>query len=113
MWEKKTDSIKQNYYKKHTDEVTAIIPMPKLQFVASASLDSKIILWNTIFGQDEEKKVRRVYENHKRGVVSLAFNEALILLLSAGIDHSIFVFNPYINTSIYQIQKHAYPLVGI
>jgi len=50
MWEKKTDSIKQNYYKKHTDEVTAIIPMPKLQFVASASLDGKIILWNTIFG---------------------------------------------------------------
>lgn len=77
-------------------------------------MDGLIILWHTILVDTEkEDKYKRIYSNHRGGVVSLAFNEALILLLSAGIDHNIFVFNPYINTSIYQISSHSYPLVGI
>ena len=113
MWEKKTDSIKQDFLNdtkkngRHTDVITKIIPMPKLQFVASASLDSRIILW------DFEYKFKWAYDEHTRGIVSLAFNEALILLLSAGFDHEIFVYNPYIPTAIYRIQGHAYPLVGV
>ena len=30
MWEKKTDSIKQDHFVRHTKAITAIIPMPKL-----------------------------------------------------------------------------------
>ncbi len=103
MWEQKTDQQRPDHYQNHEEMITAIIPMPKLQFVASASMDGNIILWHTILGGTEKEKYKRIYTNHRGGVVSLAFNEALILLLSAGIDHNIFVFNPYIDTSIYQI----------
>lgn len=65
-------------------------------------MDGLIILWHTILVDSEkEQKYKRTYDYHRGGVVSLAFNEALILLLSAGIDHNINVFNPYIGSSIF------------
>lgn len=102
-----------------------MIAMPKLQLLASCSLDHKIILWETN-GRTKQK----VYEEHTRGVVSLAFNESLILLVSAGIDHKILVWNPYIRNkisiilatdslfpfsekSIFQITSHAFPVVSL
>ena len=69
----------------------AMIAMPKLQFLASASLDGNLILWDTI-----KNTKKRVYKEHRRGIVSLAFNESLILLFSAGFDHEFCVWNPYI-----------------
>jgi WD40 repeat protein len=71
-----------------------MIPLPKLQLLATCSLDKTIILWNTL-----EKKRHKIYREHTRGVMSLAFNESLILLLSAGYDHMICVWNPYISTN--------------
>ncbi len=68
-----------------------IVPLPKLQLLASCSLDKTIILWSTI-----DYKKHRVYKEHTLGVVSLAFNDPLILLVSAGYDHQICVWNPYI-----------------
>ncbi len=75
-----------------------IIPLPKLQLVATCSLDKTIILWNTI----TNKKVR-VFKEHTRGVVSLAFNKSLILLVSAGYDHQICVWNPYIGNKFMKL----------
>jgi len=85
-----------------------MIAMPKLQFLASAALDGKLILWDTI-----ENKKKRMYCEHTRGIVGLAFNEALILLFSAGFDHDICVWNPYINDKIYKITGHNFPLLGV
>ncbi len=82
----------------HTNVVMDMIAMPKLQFMASAALDKTLILWNTI-----NNKKKRVYREHTRGIVSLAFNEALILLFSAGFDHDLCVWNPYIDNLIYKI----------
>jgi WD40 repeat protein len=76
--------------------------------MASAALDKTLILWNTI-----NNKKKRVYREHTRGIVSLAFNEALILLFSAGFDHDLCVWNPYIDNLIYKIQGHSSPLVGV
>lgn len=69
--------------------------MPKLQFLASAALDANLILWDTI-----TNKKKRVYKEHKRGIVALAFNESLILLFSGGFDHDICVWNPYIGKAV-------------
>lgn len=87
-------------------------------------MDGVIILWDTI---DNTKK--RKYCEHKRGILSLAFNESLILLFSAGFDHEFYVWNPYIgkyylfifilliiwqiDNYIYKIQGHASPLLGV
>jgi WD40 repeat protein len=85
-----------------------MIAMPKLQFLASSSLDSKLILWDTI-----NNKRKRTYIEHDRGIVSLAFNESLILLFSAGLDHEICVWNPYIDNLIFKISGHNSPLLCV
>ena len=76
--------------------ITCMITMPKLQFMASGRMDGKLILWDTI-----NKKKKWVYKEHTRGILSLAFNESMILLFSAGFDHKICVWNPYIETLIH------------
>ena len=96
--------------------ITALLPMPKLQFLASAGLDSNIILWDTI-----KNKKKRVYsrhkgnekKGHKKGILSLAFNESLILLISAGFDHQIMVWNPYIDEPVFTLDGHNAPVVSV
>ena len=72
--------------------------MPKLQFIATASMDGKIILWNTI-----NYKIKSIYKEHTRGILTMTFNESLILLFSSGFDHQICIWNPYISTLIHKI----------
>lgn len=92
----------------HTDLITDLIMIPKLQYLASCSLDKQVILWDTITLQK-----RRTYKQHTMGVVSLSFNPEYILLFSAGFDHEICVLNPYIDQPVYKIQAHNAPIVCI
>ena len=43
----------------------------------------------------------------------MTFNTEQILLFSAGFDHDIFVWNPYIDTPVYKVQAHNAPIVSI
>ncbi len=86
----------------------SMIAMPKLQFLASAGLDKYWVLWDTI-----NNKMKRKNKQHTRGILSLAFNERLILLFSAGFNHEFYVWNPYIDKYIYKIVGHASPLIGV
>ncbi|CAD8135461.1 unnamed protein product [Paramecium pentaurelia] len=109
IWNLKTDTETQLQSEGgHTDVVMDMIAMPKLQFMASASLDGNLILWNTLYNKRE-----RTYKEHTRGIVSLAFNESLILLFSAGFDHNLCVWNPYIESLIFKIQGHSSPVIGV
>jgi WD40 repeat protein len=47
------------------------------------------------------------------GVVSLTFNTEHILLFSAGFDHEICVWNPYIDNPVYKVSAHNAPIVSI
>lgn len=77
--------------------MTVLLPINKLQFLASASMDKTIILWDII-----KNKKRREYKGyHKKAIVTLDYNENLIILVSGGIDHIIYVWNPYIDTPVY------------
>ena len=70
MWNFKTDTeTALECEDGHTEVIMDMIAMPKLQFLASGALDSKLILWETIH---HEKK--RTYIEHTIGIVSLAFN---------------------------------------
>jgi WD40 repeat protein len=82
--------------------------MPKLQFMASGRMDGKLILWDTI-----NSKKKWVYKEHVRGILSLAFNETMILLFSAGFDHKICIWNPYIPTLIHKIEGHLSPIFSL
>ena len=93
---------------RHTDVITDLLPLPKLLFLASASLDQRVILWDTI-----TRKARRVYGVHKKGINALAYSDDLIMLFSAGYDHEICVWNPYIDHLIYKITGHTSPISSL
>lgn len=82
--------------------------MPKLQFMASGRMDGKLILWDTI-----NSRKKWVYKEHTRGILSLAFNETMILLFSAGFDHKICIWNPYISSLIHKIEGHLSPILAL
>ena len=93
---------------RHFDAITDLLALPKLLFLASASLDQKVILWDTI-----TRKARRVYTAHKKGVNALAYSEDLIMLFSAGYDHEICIWNPYIDHLIYKITGHSNAITSL
>lgn len=78
--------------------ISAMIMMPKLQFLATGGYDGKLILWDTI---SQTKKFK--YKEHTRSISSMTFHEGLILLFTAAYDHSICVWNPYIQSLIHKI----------
>lgn len=92
----------------HTMMVMDMITVPKLHFMASAGMDGKVILWDTI-----NNRVKWVYKEHTRGVLSVSYNEELILLFSAGFDHKICIWNPYISTIIHKIEAHSSPVLCV
>lgn len=104
---KKTDPFKvlRNV---HDQMVTDLLAIPKLEFLISCSQDRKVVLWDTISCMP-----RRIYGNHTKGVLSLAFNPEYRLLFSAGFDHDIYVWNPYIDTVAFTIEGHNSSLVGV
>lgn len=101
--------FKKKGSKYHSDFITCLLPLNKLQFLASACIDGKIILWDTI----ENKKKRDYNGYHKKGIMALDFNENLILLISGGFDHQIYVWNPYIDSPVHNLTGHAAPIVSV
>lgn len=104
---KKTEPVKV-LKSVHDQMVTDLLAIPKLEFLISCSQDRKVVLWDTISCMP-----RRIYGNHTKGVLSLAFNPEYRLLFSAGFDHDIYVWNPYIDTVAFTIEGHNSSLVGV
>ena len=115
MWNLKTD-LERTLTEGHDDEgeekanrlITCMITMPKLQFMASGRMDGKLMLWDTI-----NSKKKWTYREHARGILSVAFNETMILLFSAGFDHKICIWNPYIPSLIHKIEGHLSPIYSL
>lgn len=82
--------------------ISAMVMMPKLQFLATGDYSGKIILWDTIA---QTKKFD--YCEHTRSISSMTFHENLILLFTSAYDHSICVWNPYIGSLIHKIVNNV------
>ena len=64
--------------------------------------DGRMVLWDTI-----SQKKKFVYKQHTRSIASMAFHEGLILLFTAAYDHSICVWNPYIQSLVHKISTNV------
>lgn len=71
----------------------------KLQILASGDIDGKMILWDIV---TESKKVFKV---HNRGILNMVLSDDL-LIFTAGFDHQICVWNPYISGLSHKINIH-------
>ena len=81
--------------------VTDLISIPNMEFLISASLDARVVIWDTI-----QSTPKRIYTEHQKGVNSLSFNEEYKLLFSAGFEHEISIWNPYIDNLVFQLEAH-------
>jgi len=50
---------------------------------------------------------------HDRGVYSLDWYKDNHLILSAGLDHDVLIWNPHVNKKIFALKGHNHSLVGV
>jgi len=93
--------------KGHEDIVMCLIGLTKLDNLVSASLDSKIGVWDTYTNTMILK-----LEGHRKGVFSLSYNPEFRLLVSCGFDHDAFVWSPFVNSLVFRLKGHHASLVG-
>ncbi len=75
------------------------------RFIASASLDKEVRLWNIDTG-----KIVRTFKGHSRGVTSVRFLADHETMLTAGIDQSIRVWNSRTGKLIRSMAMHTKPI---
>lgn len=92
----------------HTKPLQAFCWMADMMSLASASLDSKVVIYDLVL-----KKRMHVLTNHKKGVTFLAFCPKNHMLLSGGFDSFICIWDPGAGIMTHMIEDHDCSLVGI
>lgn len=92
----------------HRDVVTDMLAIPDLGILVTASLDSRILVWDLAL-----LTVRRDLNGHHRGVYSLAYIPSQRYLISAGYDHNCKVWNPMIEEPLFTMHGHTNVLAGL
>lgn len=108
----KVDAIKKINKKKQyetRDFVTSLLIITKIQVLASSYLNGKIILWDTLL-----MNRRKQYKNKlETGVYRLEYDSNKNLLFACGFDSKIMVYDPYIESEIYELEGHMVSIANI
>lgn len=88
--------------------VTMLLELPVLAQMASCGVDKNVMIWDVTSGA-----LKQTLRGHEMGVRCMAFAPTQKVLVTGGFDYSLFVWNPYVGSSIHTIQGHAAPIVGI
>ena len=105
--EKLLNDIKSESLKR--DSVSSLVILGKLQLLAAGYYNGTIILWDPML-----KDYRKYYIDQNTGIYQLIFNDKTNLLFSCGFDHSIFIYDPYIDSSaIYKLEGHNWSINSI
>ena len=82
----------------HTMWITDLLPIQDMNIIASASIDSNMCLWEmqTLKGKSIHKD-----KGHQHPIYSLEWHEGSRLILSAGRDHDIFIWNPIVKRPLF------------
>ena len=95
--------------KKKRNSVSCTLLLGKLQLLAASYYNGNIILWDTLL-----KEFRKFYFDQETGVYSMTYDSQKNYLITAGFNHDIYIYDPYIdNTSIYKLTGHNWSLSNI
>ena len=104
----------------HKGQIMALLPITSqsiyiyiyiyilIDILVSSCMKGMICEWNL-----EDLEPRGNLKGHTMGVYSLDWSEKIASLFSAGIDHDIFIWNPFVPTRIFVLKGHNHSLVGI
>jgi WD40 repeat protein len=93
---------------KHTGPIMDLLPIPDMQILASCDLNSNINLW---YIDDLRGKID--LDGHNLGVYSLDWYADNNMILSAGFDHDIYLWNPHVKKKIFTLKGHNHSMVGV
>lgn len=95
----------------HSGPIMDILPIHEQNILATAALDGKICLWDA----ETEKNVKTLGgdNNHQKGITCLDWYPHTHCLLSAGLDHDVFIFNTFVREKIFTLKGHSHPIVGV
>ena len=95
----------------HSGPIMDILPIKEQGILATAALDGKICLWDS----ETEKNLKTLggESNHQKGITCLDWYPINHFLLSAGLDHDVFIFNTFVREKIFTLKGHSHPLVGV
>eukprot|EP01107_Rhizomastix_libera_P017717 TRINITY_DN8688_c0_g1_i2.p1 TRINITY_DN8688_c0_g1~~TRINITY_DN8688_c0_g1_i2.p1 ORF type:complete len:811 (-),score=161.63 TRINITY_DN8688_c0_g1_i2:34-2466(-) len=91
----------------HTDATMSIISIVNTPFIASSSLDARVIIWDP----STSKYVQR-HKIHQKGVLSLAYSPELKLIFSAGFDRDVGIIAP-MSGEVGRLKGHHSSLIGV
>lgn len=94
--------------RKHTKCITDLLPIPDLGLIASCSLDATMILWKM-----DGLVFKSKHTCHTKGIYCLEWIDDNKLILSAGFDHDIFIWNPIVTEKIFTLKGHNHSMVGV
>ena len=95
--------------KKKRNSVSCTLLLGKLQLLAASYYNGNIILWDTLL-----KEFRKFYFDQETGVYSMTYDSQKNYLITAGFNHDIYIYDPYIdNNSIYKLTGHNWSLSSI
>ena len=100
--------VKERTFTGHTDVITALVTIPSMSFLISASLDHSIRMWDIHTASD-----KNCFVGHRAGVVDLCYSNEYRFLLSASIDHDVCVWSPFADHVVFKLVGHTSPLVGV
>ena len=89
--------------KKKNLSVSCLLMLKKLQLLAASYYNGYIILWDTLL-----KEYRKCYYDQTTGVYYLAYDSFRNLLFTCGLNHDIYVYDPYIDcSSVFKLSGHT------
>lgn len=95
--------------RKHKESISDILFVNKLNLIASSCYMGWIILWSLKYMEYKTTLI-----GHIKGVLSLACVEEKSLLLSAGFEHEIFIWDMVVGGKrVGSLQGHSQSLIGI
>lgn len=71
-------------------------------------MDKLICFWSL-----DRLELRKKLEGHKKGVYTLEWAEDIASLFSGGIEHDVYIWNPYVHKSIFLLKGHNHSLAKI
>lgn len=92
----------------HSDMVMDFKRIGHTPLLATAGLDSKLLLWDL-----HSLQISQEMKGHIKGVFSLAYAGEQRLLFSASFDRDILVWNPMVETPVFRLKGHHHTLLGI
>ncbi|GLD99169.1 hypothetical protein PINS_up007887 [Pythium insidiosum] len=110
-WDLQSLRHRHAFFSRHDDPervMTDIEMIESMGALASASMDGNIYLLDLL-----TDKVTRTMRGHRKGVAILRYCAENRYLLSAGLDHSVQVWNPHLEQNVGSLPGHRHQLIGM